>query len=81
MLVVLTRRALKDFDRLSEKHKERVLSRVGDLKIKPFLGKKLKGEYTGAYSLRAWPYRIFYKVDKEKDKIKIVKISHRQDAY
>ena len=45
----------------------------------PYIGKKLKGELTGQYTLRIWPYRILYQI--HKDVIVIKSIKHRQGAY
>ena len=46
----------------------------------PYIGKKLKGELTGQYTLRIWPYRIVYFIKPNKD-IVITDIGHRKDIY
>jgi mRNA interferase RelE/StbE len=54
------------------------------LKINPFFGiniKKLKGEYKEIYRFRTGDYRIFYKIDEQKEIIYIINIENRQDAY
>jgi mRNA interferase RelE/StbE len=54
------------------------------LKINPFFGvniKKLKGEYKEIYRFRLGDYRIFYKIDDQKEIIYIINVENRQDAY
>jgi len=41
----------------------------------------LEGEYRGQWSLRVWPYRIIYRVEKRKLIVLILEIAHRQGAY
>ena len=50
------------------------------LEQNPIAGKKLTGKLESQYSLRIWPYRIVYFVDKERDVI-ITDIRHRKDVY
>ena len=47
-------------------------------KTKKFMG--TRGKLESQYSLRIWPYRIVYFVDKERDVI-ITDIRHRKDVY
>ena len=61
--------------------KPKILAKISKLKSSPCLGKKLKGDYKDCYSLRAWPYRIIYKINDSKNLILIIRIGHRQGVY
>lgn len=73
--------AEKSFEKLSQKEKSKVCSVLLSLREKPFLGKKLSGEFEGFYSVRVWPYRIIYTVIKKELIILVVDIGHRKDVY
>lgn len=67
---------LKSFPR-SEKKK--IIRKLELLSKDPQIGKRLKGELEGLYSLRAWPFRIIYELTS--NSIIIYSIAHRQSAY
>ncbi len=52
-----------------------MLSALEGLREDPFAGKKLQGELYGLYSLRVWPYRIIYSIEK-----RIIKVTVRLRA-
>ncbi|MEK7591143.1 MAG: type II toxin-antitoxin system RelE/ParE family toxin [Patescibacteria group bacterium] len=79
--VVFTRRADKQFAKLPEKYRVEILDKILLLRARPYLGKKLQGEHTGKYSLKQWPYRIIYRIEKKRVTIVIVEIGHRQGIY
>jgi mRNA interferase RelE/StbE len=72
--------AVKQIKKLQKKDQKKILRIIEELSADPFAGKKLKGEFAGLYSLRAWPYRIIYSVD-ERHSILILSASHRQGVY
>ena len=74
-------KASKNLEKIPRKHQDRILRAVDNLSTDPFLGKKLEGHYTGLYSLRVWPYRIIYAIEKKKLIIYVVTIGHRQSIY
>jgi len=47
----------------------------------PFSGKQLHGPRAGQYSFRVWPYRIIYRVEKEKLLVLVIAFGHRQGVY
>ena len=59
----------------------KVLRKIGVLSDNPFIGKKLKGEFKGLISLKAWPYRIIYQIVKKEERINIITIEDRQSVY
>jgi mRNA interferase RelE/StbE len=79
--LVLVRSAAKDLQKLPEPSKTRVIRALQFLTTHPYEGKALKGELAGSYSLRVWPYRIIYSIEKEKLLVSVVAIGHRQGIY
>ncbi|MFA6039645.1 MAG: type II toxin-antitoxin system RelE/ParE family toxin [Candidatus Peribacteraceae bacterium] len=77
----MTRRARKELQSLPAKDRERVVAAMGSLGTDPFQGKKLQGEWEGKWSLRVWPYRIIYTVEKEIVTVTVLRVGHRRDAY
>jgi len=79
--ILITRRADKQLATLTEKYRRDAMEKISLLSAHPYLGKKLKGEHSGKYSLKVWPYRIIYVIEKKKVQIIIVEIGHRQGIY
>lgn len=73
--------AEKQYKKLPSVVKPRIARAIATLSQDPNLGKKLGGELANFRSLRAWPYRIVYRVQKDKRQIEINYILHRQGAY
>ena len=81
MKVALSKDAQKQYERLPKAQQAKVLKKILGLEQNPNSGKKLEGELRGFFSLRAWPYRILYEINKSKQIIEVHKIAHRQCAY
>lgn len=79
--VSLKPKARKQFDALPVKDKEKVFNALEGLREDPFVGKKLQGELYGLYSLRVWPYRIIYTIEKRIVTVTVVAIGQRKDVY
>ena len=79
--IIYSAKAGKQFLKLSKKQQEKILKKIKILKTNPFLGKKLKGEFKGLTSFKAWPYRIIYQVSKKQKAILLVVIEYRQSVY
>ncbi|MBW2990897.1 type II toxin-antitoxin system RelE/ParE family toxin [Candidatus Woesearchaeota archaeon] len=79
--IVLGKKAEKDLNKITRKHKPQIIAALFDLRENAYLGKSLKGKFSGYYSLRVWPYRIIYKVNRKKLIIFIIRIGHRQGIY
>lgn len=62
-------------------HQKRVIERIEDLSKNPFLGKPLKGELKGLWSLRIGEYRVIYTIDKSNKEVRIYVIGHRKKVY
>lgn len=81
MRVILSKEAQKNYDRLPKSSQTKIKKKLTVLQQNPLLGKKLGGELEGDRSLRAWPYRIIYSIDKKQDLISVSNILHRQGVY
>ena len=60
--------------------RERVGRTVDLLAENPFLGEKMKGDLADRWKIRVWPYRIFYRINKEARIIILVAVRHRGSA-
>jgi len=47
----------------------------------PYAGKKLHGKNKNFYSIRIWPYRMIYRIAKDRSLIIVTRIGHRQGVY
>ncbi len=81
MEIGFSRPAQKSFNRFPKNKQRQLFQKISLLKNNPLVGKKLKGEWQGFYSLRIWPYRLLYGLDLKAKLIKIHKIQHRQGVY
>jgi len=79
-LVAIPKRVKKQLKRIDNEYRLKISVALMDLAFNPFLGKKLEGKYKNKWSLRVWPYRIIYKIEKRKLIILILEIAHRQGA-
>jgi mRNA-degrading endonuclease RelE of RelBE toxin-antitoxin system len=81
MLVIVTPKALKQYNHLPKTEQAKIKKKFLALEQNSHEGKKLSGEYAELRSLRAWPYRVIYYIDNVQKKIFIVTIAHRQGVY
>ncbi|MBI1812345.1 type II toxin-antitoxin system RelE/ParE family toxin [Candidatus Peregrinibacteria bacterium] len=79
--VVVVKRAQKEAQRLPKRDQERIAEVITSLQFDPFRGKQLYGDHEGRWSLRVWPYRIVYTIEKKIVTVTIVRIGHRKDVY
>ena len=81
MKVIVTPRAEKHLLKVPKTERKKIQKKLLLLKVNPFIGKKLSGEFKGKYSLKVWPYRIIYWINDKKKVIYVISILHRQGAY
>lgn len=74
-------KAEKELLKINSKDQIRIIDALENLKENPHAGKKLKGNFQGAFCLRVWPYRIIYEIFKQELIIVIIRIGHRKDVY
>ena len=79
MDIVYREVVLKQIKKLPKSELKKIVSKIDRLAQNPKAGKLLRGELSGIYSLRVWPYRILYEYN---DKVlTICSIAHRQSVY
>jgi len=71
-------RFLRKLDKFFQK---RLINKISELKINPFIGKPLVGNLSGFWRLRVDKYRILYKVEKQKLIVYVLDIGHRKNIY
>lgn len=81
MRVILSKLADKQYRTLHTPEQAKVKRKLASLAEQPHVGKKLSGDITAFRVLRAWPYRIIYFVNKDKQRIEVRSIEHRGSAY
>lgn len=81
MKVILSKKADENLKSLLQSEQKKITKKLLLLVSNPFAGKKLGGEYFGTWSLKVWPYRIIYRIDKMNKAVLIGSILHRQGAY
>lgn len=79
--VNLEPKAEKQLNRLHGPDLKKVASALRSLAVDPWKGKKLGMDLVGCYAIRAWPYRIIYRIEKEIVTVTVVAIGHRKDVY
>ena len=79
--VNLSSEAEKDLNAIDKKIKPKIISALLNLRNNPFAGKKLSGRLRNCYSLRVWPYRIIYLLDKKRLLVLVIRISQRSKVY
>lgn len=80
MQVIITPKATRQYNHLPKSEQAKIKKKLLLLETEPQIGKKLSGELAELRSLRAWPYRIIYYIDK-KQVVYITTIFHRQGVY
>ena len=81
MRLALSENAEREYKRIPGREQAKIKKKLTSLENNPYSGKKLGGDLTIYYSIRAWPYRIIYRIDKSEKRVYIQKIQHRQGAY
>lgn len=79
--VILTRSAQKSLRKIPKQYLERIKKSTALLAFNPYSGKKLEGHYEDNYSIRVWPYRIIYSINKKQLIVSVIEIEHRGQAY
>lgn len=79
--VQLKPKAYKQLCKLQQKDQKKISIAIDQIAHDPFVGKKLEGELMGLWSVRVWPYRIVYTIQKKKIIVTIVAIGDRKNVY
>jgi len=81
MEIILSKNAKKHYDHLHASEQRKIKKKLKSLELNPLAGKKLSGELSEDRSLKSWPYRIIYSVNKKEELLEVSDIIHRQGAY
>ena len=79
--VKFTLRFDKDFTKVPNHIKNRVIEKVEELKDDPYKNKRLHGKFEGLFSMRIGDYRIIYIINKMEKIVILLSIAHRKKAY
>lgn len=79
--IIIQPNAEKKLMKLPQHWQSKIGRAISLLIVNPFIGKKLHGNHKGAYSLRAWPYRIIYTIDAYHIIVHVLDLGHRKDIY
>jgi len=82
--IVVDPSAAKDLKRLNPSQREvsrHIVLLIDSLSFSPHLGKPLKGNKKGCYSLRYGDYRVIYEIYHQIKTIHIIRIGHRREVY
>lgn len=78
--VLLTRRAVKDLDRLEPPVRARIVRSLRDLASNPLRrARKLSDPRLGTYRLRVGDWRVIFDIDG--DSVLVLRIGHRREIY
>lgn len=81
MKVIVSPKAEKLLSKFPARESVKITRKLRELEVHPFGGKPLVGQLKGWYVLRAWPYRIIYRIIKEQHLVFIETVEHRQGVY
>lgn len=78
--MVLTRRALKDFENIEKETRKRIAAKLQEYAEEPLrYAQKLINQKIGSYRFRIGDYRVIFDIDAEN--IVILRIGHRKSIY
>lgn len=81
MKLEYSNRAQKNLQKLPISKARIILKKIELLQANPCLGKKLGGKFSGCHSMRVWPYRVIYQINKWQKAVIIITVEHRQGVY
>lgn len=81
MHLIISEETQRQYKRLPKHQQQKIRKKLTALSVSPYSGKKLEGKLKGRYSIRVWPYRIIYSINKSKNRLEVSAILHRQEAY
>lgn len=74
-------KAKKELEKLEKRVKEGALEILLDLRVSPYMGKKLHGKFKKNRAIRIGRYRIVYRIVRKELIIIVVRIQDRKDVY
>ena len=80
MNIVYSPKASKFLKKAPKSDRAKIIKKIELLAQEPYVGKKLRGEFEGLRTLKAWPFRIVYQLSKT-GAVEIEIIEHRKQVY
>jgi len=77
----LTKNFLREFKKLPEDVRDKILRAIDEIIAKPFLGVKLRGELEGRWRWRVGKYRIIYIIDQKPQLVVFLDAGLRKTIY
>jgi mRNA interferase RelE/StbE len=77
--LVIARRFYRDLRQIDPQDQVRILEALRKIEEEPYAGRKVVAAEAGQYRWRVGPYRIRY--DIEGDKVHVLRVRHRREAY
>ncbi|PIR80288.1 MAG: hypothetical protein COU25_00685 [Candidatus Levybacteria bacterium CG10_big_fil_rev_8_21_14_0_10_35_13] len=74
-------KARRELKKISQIHREAIISAFVELQENPFIGRPLTRELTGKFSYRVGVFRIIYKVNDQDKIVQILTAGHRSTVY
>lgn len=74
-----TPRFLKEIEACDREVQVRIIREINILKTNPYVGKTLRGEFKGVYSLRIGDYRVLYQI--KGNEVVLLIVGHRKRVY
>ena len=78
--IELTETFAKEFSRNHKDKKEWLLRMIDRLEKDPQSGKPLRGKLHGLWQLRTGPFRVWYEINEEENRVTLRAILHKDDA-
>ena len=79
--LVPARTFLKDLEKQDNVTNQRITRSIEELPQDPFMGKSLRGDLEGLYSLRVGDYRVIYSIEIKNRRINLHAARHRSKVY
>ncbi len=79
--VRFTPEAARLITKLPPEIKRLIRPAIDDLRVDPYRGSELAGEFADYRSLKTRRYRIIYRVNEEESFLEIYHVGHRRDVY
>lgn len=81
MIVEITKKAVKELDRIPDRIAKNISRHVLELSRNPFPANSTKLQGSNNYRLRIGVYRVIYFFDPKKTTIIILRVAHRRQVY
>jgi len=73
--------ALAQLKKIDQVYQKLIIKNIDKLKIDPFIGKQLKGNWASLRRIRVSNYRVIYSIKNNELIVLILRIGHRKNVY